>query len=309
MRQPPPQSKALPSISIVTPSYNQGRFLEQTLRSVLDQGYEPLEYVVIDGGSTDGSPAVIERYADRLSGWVSKPDNGQYDAINKGFAQTSGEVMAWLNSDDIYFPWTFSLVAEIFAAFPQVEWLTSALPMVCNPSGQVYQCTPLRGFHPRAFRRGANMCGAWGNDFHGYIQQESTFWRRSLWERAGGQLNPAFVLAGDYELWARFFDHAELYAVNAPLAAFRRQATQKTTLHLDQYLREAEFVHRRRGDRPAGPAGALFRRLVRKAIGPRQLYQAPRWLRGCVKSLPGCLPGRLIVWRQDRWQIVEDVLV
>src|SRR5438132_13711050 len=105
----------VPRITVVTPSFNQAEFLERTLRSVLDQGYPNLEYVVIDGGSTDGSVDTIRRYADRLAYWVAQPDSGQYDAINKGFQRTSGEVMAWINSDDKYAPWAFAVAAEVFA--------------------------------------------------------------------------------------------------------------------------------------------------------------------------------------------------
>ena len=110
-----------PRISVVTPSFNQGAFLEETLRSVLDQGYPNLEYFVIDGGSTDASVDIIRNYASRLTYWVSESDQGQYDAINKGFARSMGEIMAWLNSDDKYLPWTFSIAGEISATRPEVE--------------------------------------------------------------------------------------------------------------------------------------------------------------------------------------------
>src|SRR5687767_2056706 len=119
----------LPRISIVTPSYNQGRFLPHTLASVLGQDYPNLEYVVIDGGSADGSADAIRGRAAELSHWVSEPDAGQYDAINKGFARTTGEVMAWLNSDDLYTPWALQVVGEVFRQLPEVQWVTTLLPL------------------------------------------------------------------------------------------------------------------------------------------------------------------------------------
>src|SRR5712672_634542 len=112
-----------PKISLVTPSFNQGSFLEETIRSVLDQNYPNLEYVVIDGGSTDGSVEIIKKYERRLTWWISAPDGGQYEAINKGFARTTGEIMAWLNADDKYLPWTLSVVGDLMSTLPQVEWL------------------------------------------------------------------------------------------------------------------------------------------------------------------------------------------
>src|SRR5215212_7784658 len=125
LRHPRGADGAPPRISIVTPSFNQGRFLRETMQSVLGQGYPNLEYVVIDGGSTDESVDIIRGHEQQLAAWVSEKDAGQYDAINKGFARTSGEVMAWLNSDDKYTPWALPVVGEIFAQLPEVKWLTT----------------------------------------------------------------------------------------------------------------------------------------------------------------------------------------
>ena len=168
-------------ISIVTPSFNQAAFVEDTLRSVLDQDYPHLEYVVIDGGSTDGSLEIIEKYKDRLHHFVSEPDTGHGNALNKGFAKTSGEIMAWLNSDDKYCPWTFRTVAEIFDAHPDVMWIAGCHGF-WNDRGTLMSVQPQ---YKNIFDYAA------GN--YTWIQQETVFWRRALWDRAGGHISEDFA--------------------------------------------------------------------------------------------------------------------
>ena len=133
----------MPRISLVTPSFNQGRFLAETMDSVLGQHYPDLEYVVVDGGSTDNSVDVIRAREGQLASWVSEKDAGQYDAINKGFAKTTGEVMAWLNSDDKYTPWALHVVGEVFAQLPEVQWLTTLLPLHWDERGLPTKCKPV----------------------------------------------------------------------------------------------------------------------------------------------------------------------
>ena len=258
-----------PRISIVTPSLNQAGFVEAAMRSVLDQEYPDLEYVVIDGGSTDGTVDIIRRFADRLTYWVSEPDEGQYDAINKGFARTSGEIMAWLNSDDKYTPWAFDVVGEVFSLFPEVEWITTLFPLLWDERGRAVWCSERRGYSREGFLRGEHLPGRCHATLD-YIQQESTFWRRSLWDRAGGRLDASVRLAADFELWARFYQHGELHGVGTPLGGFRFHETQKTATQLDQYAKEALQALRRHGGRPYGRLGAFV-----------------RW------QLARCLPGRL----------------
>jgi glycosyltransferase involved in cell wall biosynthesis len=199
-----------PKISIVTPSYNQADYLEQTICSVLDQNYPNLEYVVIDGGSTDGSVDIIKKYADKLAYWVSKKDNGQYYAINEGFAHTTGEIMSWINSSDIYYPWTLKTIAEIFENNTEVEWIHG---MPTNLSSGVAP----QSIQPAAEKNIFDVV----NGNYKWIQQESVFWKRTLWNKAGGSLDLSVKYAGDFDLWQKFFQHANLYYVNTILGGFR----------------------------------------------------------------------------------------
>ena len=231
--------RILPKLSIVTPSFQQAGFLEATIQSVLGQNYPELEYFIVDGGSTDGSVEIIRRYEDRLSGWVSEPDGGQYDAVNKGFARTTGEIMGWINSDDFYLPGALSIVGEVFAEFPEIEWITTLHAAVADASGRLVKIHTRPGYPRRGFMRGENL--PVGTHFaQGWIQQESTFWRRSLWERAGSRLDLGYKLAGDFELWARFFQHADLIGIGAPLAGFRLHGAQRSVQQEQGYLREAQ---------------------------------------------------------------------
>ena len=182
--------KIWPAISIVTPSFNQVGFIEETIRSVLLQGYPNLEYIVIDGGSSDGTLNMIRKYEKWLSYWVSEPDSGQSEAINKGWAAAGGEILAWLNSDDTYTQDALFTVAELFAKNPQVDMLYGDCRMI-DETGRFIKMAPAAEFDLKKL-----VCNHW------IIPQQSTFIRRSVWDRIG-KLDENLHLIMDWEYWLR----------------------------------------------------------------------------------------------------------
>jgi glycosyltransferase involved in cell wall biosynthesis len=215
-----------PSISIVTPSFNQAQFLEATITSVLDQGYPALEYFIIDGGSTDGSREIIERHAPRLAGWVSERDAGQADAINKGWRRATGEVLAYLNSDDIYQPGALARVAEYFRRHPDTDMVYSDCASIGGdgrPDGPV--------------TRMPQVSLEWLLRFP--IPQPTMFFRRRLLDRIG-LLNPAldFTMDWDFCLRAAVAGVVMRRVDGPPLAAFRSWAGQKTAGRFEEQMRE-----------------------------------------------------------------------
>ena len=259
-------------VSIVTPNLNRAGFLRQTMDSVLATDHPDLDYVIMDGGSTDGSMAVIDERRDRLSEVVSGPDGGLYEALNRGFARTNGEVMGWINSGDIIFPDSLGIVCEIFTQHPQVEWLTSRVLSFLDESGRLVEQHVHQGVARESYLRGEHLQGFSRGRSLSLIQQESTFWRRSLWERAGGRLDTSLRLAADFELWARFFQHTELWSVSAPLGAFRRHADQMSGSGWSDYLTEANGVLQALAAKPrSGTIQTLsvgLRRNLPKALRP-----------------------------------------
>jgi len=219
-----------PKISIITPSYNQAKYLEDTILSVLGQNYPNLEYLIIDGGSTDGSVEIIKKYEKHLAYWVSEPDNGMYHAIQKGFDKSTGEIMAWINSDDMYHPKALYTVAEIFGSFPSVNWL-QGLTTIYDESGRTVEAYKSRSFTKFDFY----------NYDYGFIQQESTFWRHSLWAKTGASLDCGLFYAGDFALWLKFFSCEKLFVTNALIGGFRMRSSNQLSLDFrKEYIEEIE---------------------------------------------------------------------
>lgn len=203
-----------PKISIVTPSFNQAPYIEETIRSVLDQGYPNLEYIIIDGGSTDGSAGVIERYSDHLAYWVSEPDKGQTDALIKGFRHATGEILGWLCSDDLHEPYTLHEVAAAFRDDPRRQ-VVYGDSLWIDGDGE-----PIRPKKEISFNRFIWMYG------YNYLPQPSTFWRRGIYERVGG-LDARWNLAMDADLWIRFAELTDLHHVPRRWSRMRYYPEQK----------------------------------------------------------------------------------
>lgn len=218
-----------PKISVVTPNYNQGKYLEQTILSVIQQEYPNLEYIIIDGGSTDESISVIKKYEKHLAYWVSEKDKGMYFAIEKGFKKSTGAIMCWINSDDVLWHNSLHTVAEIFSKNPQINWL-QGFPSVIDEQGKLlYQRPPVASasyFYSKSFLKS-----------HEFIQQESTYWTRSLYNKSQG-INTQFALAADFDLWMQFFKHETLYCTKKQLGAFRKREGQKSE-NIEAYVNEA----------------------------------------------------------------------
>lgn len=257
-----------PKITIVTPSYNQGEFIEETIRSVLLQGYPNLEYIIIDGGSKDQSVDIIKKYSKWIANWVSEPDRGQSHAINKGFAAATGEIFGWLCSDDLLTPGALNRVGQYFAEKKDCRWLAGPGDFVTLETGEVEHFL-------------AGICSAtalmkfWNYGFNGYFMpQPSTFWSKSLWQDVGG-LREDNHLAMDYELWLMFEEYTKLHLVPDTLSISQLHGECKTSSRTDdqflEMMRCAYHAAERRGYSSAWLSRCLlwhiFRRRLRCCLG------------------------------------------
>jgi len=234
------ESVGLPLVSVVTPSYNQGEFLETTIQSVLAQDYPFLEYIVVDGGSTDATVSILHRYSERLAAWVSEPDDGQSDAINKGWEMAGGEILAWLNSDDVYEPGTVRRAVEVLMTRPDVAAVYGDCLMI-DGGGRVIRRHRAQPFDLLCLLLRGN-----------YISQPTVFLRRSAMEDVGG-LATDLHYSMDYELWLRLGLRYRLAYVPEVLARFRQHGATKTTTSQVQIWRERREVIRRVLEHPTCP--------------------------------------------------------
>ena len=216
----------LPLVTIVTPSYNQARFLEQTMRSVLEQDYPNIEYIVVDGGSTDGSVDIIKNYSNRLAWWVSEKDNGQAEAINKGFARAKGEIVAWVNSDDYYMPGAVSSAVKALSDHPEAGFVYGNVQVVDKEEKILNQLT----------------YGNWGLkdllSFH-IIGQPAVFIRRSLLEKVG-YLDLTYHCLLDHHLWIRLAEQSGMAYIPSLWASAHYHEDCKNLAIASEFGKEAK---------------------------------------------------------------------
>jgi glycosyltransferase involved in cell wall biosynthesis len=220
----------LPKISIITPSYNQGEFLERTINSVLSQNYENLEYIIIDGGSIDNTIDILTKYNDRLSYWVSEPDQGQVSAINKGLMVASGEWVGWQNSDDIYYPNFLNSVASIILADKDVDLITSDINLIDKYDNVIRDVKYIKPSYNSMLAEGM------------LLANQSCLWRKSI-HKSLGYINPNFDLAFDYEWFLRILkNHHKVVHIPQIFGALRYHSQTKTNLNQDQFLQEFKII-------------------------------------------------------------------
>jgi glycosyltransferase involved in cell wall biosynthesis len=225
-----------PKISIVTASYNQGAYIEECILSIVGQQYPNLEYIIIDAGSTDNSVEIIKKYEQYITYWVSEKDNGLYAALQYGFQKSTGEIMGWLNSDDLLIKKSLFTLADIFSNNPEINWIQGH-PCSADELGRIVYQRPQGSskypFYLKEYREDGI-----------FIQQESTYWRRDLWEKSGAAITRDYQYAGDFELWMRFYKYAVQYTTTALIGAFRirKNKNQISAKYYNAYLDECDKI-------------------------------------------------------------------
>ena len=244
-------------ISVITPCFNCVEWIEGTIESVTNQEVARLEYIVVDGGSTDGTMDIIQKYADRIALIISEPDCGQYDAIHKGFSKATGDIFCWINAGDIFFAGALRTVSNIFETFPEFCWLEGQNSYISR-DGMLIGVKDSAPVYPRWLLKN----GFFNRWVCGFLQQENMFWRGSLYNSVEG-ISRNLSLAADYELWIRFANKTELYSVDVPLGAFRfMPGEQRSSVQKSEYDQQVLAVQQN-----IGWSFALVTRICRAISG------------------------------------------
>jgi glycosyltransferase involved in cell wall biosynthesis len=246
-----------PKVSIITPSYNQGRYIEATIQSVLAQEYSNIEYIIVDGGSKDESVDIIKKYEGQLAWWVSEKDKGHADALNKGFSRATGDILAWINSDDLYYPNTVSEAVAVLRDHPEAGMVYANANLI-DASGQFAGKFAARQTNYKRLLRGSV-----------HIPQATTFYRADIW-RSVGLFDLSLFFAFDYEMWVRFAKVSQLLYVPRLWADFRMHDEGKSVINDNRCYPDMLEVHRREG-------GGWFSWLRLRSFIRRTFYARIPW--------------------------------
>lgn len=290
-------SSQSPRITIVTPALDRDEYLEATLRSVVYQVYPNLEFIVIEDGESQGRQRILEKYREYFDWQSCPPGTELYSALNMAFANSSGEILGWLEPGEMLHTNALAVIGGIFAALPEAQWITGR-PFNFSPSGMPAGIKHLERWSRIRFLAGGNK----------YIHRDTTFWRRSLWDQAGGALATQYGVAGEFEMFVRFFRHARLYSVDALIGGYRTHpGNHSATGSHQRYNNLCDAIADRELATVSGAYSAkLFRRIT------KTLAHIPKvrslWKQWALQSLYRC-PGPdwppRIVMRKDKWIFEE----
>jgi O-antigen biosynthesis protein len=289
------RSTPLPRITIVSPALGADEYLESTIRSIIHQDYPDLEYIVIEDGTSEERRRILEKYQQHFLWQQCAPGTELCPALNMAFARASGEILGWLEPGDMLHVNALAVIGGVFGALPDVEWITGR-PFNFSPSGMPTGIKHLERWSRIRFLAGGNK----------YIHRDTTFWRRSLWERAGAALATQYGAAGEFDLFLRFFRHARLYSVESLIGGYRRHPGQHRA---DGSHRQFNRICDEIADRElAGVRGAYAAKLFRGLT--RIIAHIPKvrswWHKFVLFSVYRC-PGPdwhpRIVRRGDQWML------
>ena len=293
-----PVSSPLPRITIITPAIGDDTHLEETLRSVLYQNYPDLEVIVIEDGTSSQRRDILEKYSSRLSWEICPAGTELYAALNMAFAKSSGEVMGWLEPGDLLHTKGLLVIGSVFSSFPNAGWITGR-PFNFSPNGMPTGMKHLERWSRIRFLAGGNK----------YIHRETTFWRRGLWERAGGSLSTAYGLAGDFDLFVRFFRYAPLYSVDALIGGYRWHPGNHSENGSHCYYNQIcdEIADRELAQVSGAYAAKFFRRLTRMvSYIPRMRRLWHKFALQTIYRCPGPDWPPRIVARRDNWILESE---
>lgn len=285
-----------PLVSIITPSLNQGPFIKATIQSVLEQDYSNIEYLVMDGGSTDQTLDILRSYGDRLQ-WVSEPDRGQTDAVNRGIRRTRGEIIGWLNSDDLYAPGAISAAINAFSANPDLMLVYGDAYWIAGDGRKIAPCISVEPFNLNRLLFYAN-----------FIVQPAAFFRRTAVETVGG-LDDSLNYVMDYDLWIRLTKRYRAAYIDQVLALVRDYPETKTSTGGSQRMREMAQMINRHGGRglPAYYRLEQMGMLATEALVALGRMQVGQSLSCAVRACEGLLAARVVrtLLSPRTWQIIR----